>query len=93
LDLALIIGIVLGLGAVVGGALLEGLHLGSIAQPTAAIIVFGGTIGATALSFPLKTVLAAGKSIARVLLERKVKLSRLVQRLRQNSLVPRNFHP
>jgi chemotaxis protein MotA len=58
-DIASIIGLFLGITAVVGGALLEGLHLGSIAQPTAALIVLGGTIGATVLSFPLKTVKSA----------------------------------
>ena len=66
MDIASLIGIFLGLFAVVGGAVLEGLHLGSITQPTAAIIVFGGTIGATMLSFPLKSVLAAAKGLMQV---------------------------
>jgi len=38
--------------AVFGGALIEGLHLSDILQPTAAIIVFGGTFGAMLVSFP-----------------------------------------
>jgi chemotaxis protein MotA len=65
-DIASIIGLFLGITAVVGGALLEGLHLGSIAQPTAALIVLGGTIGATVLSFPLKTVKSALAGVRRV---------------------------
>ena len=81
MDLASIIGIVLGLGAVVGGAVLEGLHLGSITQLTAAIIVLGGTIGATVLSFPLKSVLAAAKGIVKVLLEPKTKTSTVVEEI------------
>lgn len=44
------IGLAMGMAAVVGGAVLEGLHLSSITVPTAAIIVFGGTIGATLLA-------------------------------------------
>ena len=71
MDIASIVGILLGLGAVLGGAVLEGLHFGSITQPTAAIIVLGGTIGATALSFPLKALLGAGKGFMKVLFEPK----------------------
>jgi len=70
-DIASIIGLFLGIGAVVGGALLEGLHIGSISQPTAAIIVLGGTIGATVLSFPLATILNALGGVKKVLLEPK----------------------
>jgi len=45
-----LIGLLLGAFAVVGGAVLEGLHLSALTQPTAAIIVFGGTLGATMLA-------------------------------------------
>jgi chemotaxis protein MotA len=72
-DITSIIGIVLGVTAIVGGALLEGLHLGAITQPTAAIIVLGGTIGATTLSFPLRVILGAGKASVKAFLEPKTK--------------------
>ena len=81
MDIASLIGILLGLFAVVGGAALEGLDLGSITQPTAAIIVFGGTIGATMLSFPLKSVLAAAKGLMKVLFEPKTKQSEIVKEI------------
>ena len=55
MDIATLIGLVLGLGAVVGGAALEGLHLNALVQPTAALIVLGGTFGAAFVSFPLPT--------------------------------------
>ena len=71
MDIASFIGIILGLSAVIGGALLEGLHLGSITQATAAVIVLGGTIGATVLSFPLSTLMSALKGIRKVLFEPK----------------------
>lgn len=45
-----LIGLFLGLFAVIGGAAIEGLHLSSLTQPTAALIVFGGTLGATMLA-------------------------------------------
>ena len=45
-----IIGLFIGLGAIVFGNILEGGHVGSLFQFTAAIIVFGGTIGAVIVS-------------------------------------------
>lgn len=78
MDISSIIGIVLGLGAVVGGALLEGLHISAITQPTAAIIVLGGTIGATILSFPLRAIIGAGKGITRAFLEPKTKKASVI---------------
>jgi chemotaxis protein MotA len=70
-DIASIIGLVLGFTAIVGGALFEGLHLGSIAQPTAALIVLGGTLGATLVSFPMRTARSALAAVWHVLLEKK----------------------
>jgi len=52
MDLSTIAGLVVAFGAIIGGNALEGGHLGSIMQPTAAIIVFGGTIGAILIQFP-----------------------------------------
>jgi chemotaxis protein MotA len=77
-DIASIIGILLGLGAVLGGAVLEGLPMASISQPTAAIIVLGGTLGATVLSFPLSSVLGALKGAVKVILEPKTTNAQVV---------------
>lgn len=65
MDLATIVGLVLAVGAVLGGALLEGLHMGALVQPTAALIVLGGTFGATFVSFPLPIILKAFKDVGR----------------------------
>jgi len=59
MDRASVIGIILGISAVVMGNLLEGGKIRSLLQPTAAVIVFGGTIGATLLSAPPGDVLKA----------------------------------
>ena len=45
-------GIVLALAGIVGGLLIEGGQLSQILQPTAALIVFGGTLGAVLIQFP-----------------------------------------
>src|SRR5689334_20102242 len=52
MDLASVIGSILGISGIVGGQLLEGGHLEQIMQGTAGIIVVGGTFGAILLSFP-----------------------------------------
>jgi chemotaxis protein MotA len=69
MDKASLIGLIMGVGAVIGGMLLEGGHLGSIAQPTAAIIVLGGTFGAVFLSFPFTGVLGAFKDVKSIIKE------------------------
>jgi len=59
-------GVVLGLGGIVGGLLLEGGSISQVLQPTAAMIVFGGTTGAVLLQFPLPVVLTAVRRLAHV---------------------------
>jgi chemotaxis protein MotA len=59
-------GVFLAVAGIVAGLLIEGGNLGQIIQPTAALIVFGGTMGAVLLQFPLPTVVAAFKSMAHV---------------------------
>lgn len=72
MDLATIIGMCIGFGAVFGGAVLEGLHIGALIQPTAALIVLGGTFGAAFISFPLPSVIKAFKDIRIAFLPPKV---------------------
>ncbi len=53
LDVGSVLGIAIGLSAILLGNLLEGGHLAALFQPTALLIVAGGTTGATMLGFPL----------------------------------------
>jgi chemotaxis protein MotA len=66
-DKGTIVGILLAIGGIVAGLLLEGGNLGQILQPTAAIIVFGGTLGAVLIQFPLHTVVGSFKDLGKVL--------------------------
>jgi len=66
MDIAPLIGLILGLGAIAGGAVLEGLHFSSLLQLTAAVIVLGGTFGATFTSFPLSVATRAFRDAAKV---------------------------
>jgi chemotaxis protein MotA len=69
MDKATLIGLVLGLGAVIGGQVLEGGRIGSILQLTAFVIVFGGTFGAVFLSYPFQDVLRGFKGIKNIIKE------------------------
>ncbi len=72
MDLATVIGLALGFGAVFGGAVLEGVHLSALMAPTAAMIVLGGTFGAVFISFPLKACIKAFKDVKIAFLPPKV---------------------
>lgn len=61
MDIASIGGIILALAGILTGMMIEGGNIAQITQPTAAMIVGGGTIGAVMLQFPLNIFLAALK--------------------------------
>ena len=56
MDLASILGIVFAFGGILGGMILEGGHVSSLIQPTAAIIVCGGSFGAAFVQAPLEDI-------------------------------------
>ncbi len=56
MDKSSFIGLLVGIGGIVTGLLLEGGKISQVVQPTAAIIVFGGTLGAVLLQFPMPVV-------------------------------------
>lgn len=55
MDKISLIGLLIGIGAILGGQVLEGGHLASLLQPTALMIVLGGTLGAVMLQSPFAT--------------------------------------
>ncbi len=66
MDITSLVGLIIGLGAVIGGNLAEGSHIGAILQPTAFVIVIGGTIGAVILGFPGEALKSAMSGTKRV---------------------------
>jgi len=74
-------GVALGLGGIVGGLLLEGGNVAQVLQPTAAMIVFGGTAGAVLIQFPLPVVVKAVRRLAEVFLQPKRNPDEMVQGL------------
>lgn len=69
MDKATLGGLLLGLGGILLGLMLEGGNLGQVLQPTAAMIVFGGTLGAVLIHYPLAVVINAFRRLAHVFLE------------------------
>jgi chemotaxis protein MotA len=85
---------VLAVGGIVVGLLLEGGNLRQVLQPTAAMIVFGGTLGAVMLQFPMAIILHAVRRLRSVFASPKYKpeltirlLVQYAQRARREGIV------
>jgi chemotaxis protein MotA len=74
-------GIAVALGGILLGLMLEGGKVAQILQPTAAMIVFGGTFGAVLLQFPLPVVLAALKRLKTVFFQQEENGRALIEEL------------
>lgn len=94
IDISTVGGIVLAVGAILGGLLLEKGSILDIAQYTAAIIVLGGTAGAVMVSTPMKVLKGAMRRLGSVFQERETdptavihELIEYATRARKNGLV------
>lgn len=76
-----IFGFLLGIAALVLGNTLEGGHVQQLVQPTAALIVFGGTMGATMLGTSVRHFSGAIRSIPKVILSREPDFRATVEEL------------
>ena len=74
-------GVILAIFGIVVGLWLEGGKISQILQPTAALIVFGGTMGAILLQFPLSTVTTAFRSLGNVFVTPQKQNEELMQLL------------
>jgi chemotaxis protein MotA len=63
MDILSIIGVILGFAAIIGGNFLEGGGLGTLVNGSAALIVFGGTLGAAILQTPANSLKRALKIV------------------------------
>ena len=68
MDIASVAGLALAIVGILAGMMIEGGSIAQITQPTAAMIVCGGTFGAVMLQFPLSIFLAAVKALIKVFL-------------------------
>ena len=65
-DLATVCGLVLAFSGIVGGLLLEGGSVLDVAQLTAALVVFGGTLGAVLIACPMQACRGAAEKLKSV---------------------------
>lgn len=89
LDRISLIGLLVGLVAIIGGQLLEGGHIGSLAQPTALVIVLGGTLGAVMLQSPYQTFVEGLKMAKWVWVAPVVNYEQLITQMAQWSQISR----
>jgi len=74
-------GVLLAIVGIMAGLLLEGGSLSQIVQPTAALIVFGGTMGAVLLQFPMSTILDAFRSLGQLFTTPRLQNDQLIHQL------------
>jgi chemotaxis protein MotA len=87
-------GIAIALSGIAVGLYLDGGKVGQMLQPTAALIVFGGTLGAVMVQFPFSLVMQAAKHLKEVFIPVEDPAARLIDdlmsyamRARRNGLV------
>lgn len=90
MDITSLLGLLFAFGGIIAGYLGEGGELKGLWQPTAALIVFGGSIGTLFLSFPLKELKLLPKMLGIVFGNQKIdELSVINQLVRFSELARR----
>src|ERR1700691_5021017 len=74
-DFATLGGILLALGGIAGGLMMDGGKVRDVAQISAAVIVLGGTIGAVMITTPLSVLIRAGKQLGSLFLAKSESVS------------------
>lgn len=89
MDKISVLGLLLGIAAIVGGQILEGGHVASLSQPTALLIVLGGTMGAVMLQSPYATFMRGMRMVAWVWRPPVVDYEKMIQDISNWSQVSR----
>lgn len=94
MDIATAVGLVLGIGALFATAILEGTHLSALVNIPAFVLIVGGSLGATTVSFALSDILRIPKFLLEALFapplglsERARQLVELAQKARREGLL------
>lgn len=75
------LGLIISFGGILVGNAIEGGHIGSLIQPTAGMIVFGGTLGATLLAHTVLEFTTCLKTLPKLLLSNDPDLHPLVKEI------------
>ena len=81
MDKSSFLGVAVAVGGILLGLMLEGGRVAQILQPTAAMIVFGGTLGAVMIQFPLRVILAAALRMGQVFRDNSKDPNELIQEI------------
>jgi chemotaxis protein MotA len=80
-DLGSIGGVVVALGGILGGLVLDGGKVTELKQVTAFMIVLGGTIGATMLTTPLEVLIGAIKKLGSIFFEKAQPVAETIEEI------------
>ena len=80
-DLATIAGLILALGGILGGLMLEGVKLRDVSQVTAAMIVLGGTLGAVMVTTPTDVLTRAARRLPSLFLDRAQDIDGIIEEI------------
>lgn len=81
MDLLSLIGLTVAIAAILGGQVLEGGHVSSLLQLAAAVIVFGGTLGAVMLQTPFTVFVQGLRMAVWVVVPPRIDYARLVEQM------------
>lgn len=82
-------GILIGISAIVGALIFESGSIMLLFQPGAAMIVFGGTLGAALINFSSSTVSNATKEFSRVFSEEKYNFAEIINQISDIATISR----
>lgn len=89
MDIGILVGVFIAFGSLIAGFLFEGGSLFSLMQLSAAIIVFGGTIGAVIISFPFSVIKKLPKVIVISFKKEENYIEEKIQYLKKVSMLTR----
>ncbi len=79
MNIATVVGLIVGAAAILVGYIMEGGNPASLFAPTAVIIVFGGTLGTTLVSYPLNAVLKLPKLVLLTIKSQKHRANEIIE--------------
>ena len=78
MDISTVVGLILGFGALILAFVMEGGTVYALIKDTAAMIVFGGTIGAVMISYPLKDIISIPRLIKEAFVTNKSNVENII---------------
>src|ERR1700679_2350564 len=90
MDILSLIGVVLGLIAIIGGAILKGSSAGALVGSAAFVIVVLGTMAASLIQTPMSTFIRAWSIVKWVFMPPVSNPAAMIEKIVEGSNIPRN---